>query len=168
MPKISAGILLFRRRNSAIEVLLVHPGGPFWAKKDAGVWSIPKGELDWPGAATPTEEQLLEVARRESAEELGPEIADLISGAPRFIPLGEIRQKSGKLVHAFAVEADCDPSKLRSNTFATEWPPRSGKQREFPEVDRAEFFSLEAARLKMNSAQTEFLDRLADALRSTK
>ena len=168
MPKISAGILLFRRTQKQIEVLLVHPGGPFWAKKDLGAWSIPKGEADEASAAKLDDADLLKVARREFAEELGPAIASQLSGvlsaAASLIPLGEVRQKSGKVVHAWAIEGDCDPSRLRSNTFSTEWPPRSGKQREFPEVDRAAFFSLDEARIKLNSAQAEFLDRLAKKL----
>ena len=168
VPKISAGILLFRRTQKQIEVLLVHPGGPFWAKKDSGAWSIPKGEADESDATKLDTAALLEVARREFAEELGPAIALQLSGAlsaaASLIPLGEIRQKSGKTVHAWAVEGDCELSQLRSNTFSIEWPPDSGKQREFPEVDRAAFFSLDEARIKLNSAQSEFLDRLAKKL----
>ena len=168
MPKISAGILLFRRRAARIEVLLVHPGGPFWAKKDSGAWSIPKGEVDEAFSSKLSDAALLEVARREFAEELGPEIASQLSSAisseTLLIFLGEIRQKSGKIVHAWAAEGDCDLSLLRSNTFTIEWPPRSGKQREFPEVDRAAFFSLDEARIKLNAAQAEFLERLAKKL----
>ena len=168
MPKISAGILLFRRTQKQIEVLLVHPGGPFWAKKDLGAWSIPKGEADESSAAKPDDAALLEVARREFAEELGPAIASQLSSVlsteASLIPLGEIRQKSGKTVHAWAVEGDCDLSLLESNTFTIEWPPHSDKQREFPEIDRAAFFSLDEARIKLNSAQAEFLDRLAKKL----
>ena len=168
MPKISAGILLFRRTQKQIEVLLVHPGGPFWAKKDVGAWSIPKGETDESDATTHDPAALLDVARREFAEELGNEIALQLSSAlsaqASLIPLGEIRQKSGKTVQAWAVEGDCDLSQLRSNTFTIEWPPRSGKHREFPEVDRAAFFSFDEARIKLNSAQAEFLDRLAKKL----
>jgi predicted NUDIX family NTP pyrophosphohydrolase len=168
MPKISAGILLFRRRAARIEVLLVHPGGPFWAKKDSGAWSIPKGEVDEAFSSKLSDAALLEVARREFAEELGPKIASQLSSAisseTLLIFLGEIRQKSGKIVHAWAAEGDCDLSLLRSNTFTIEWPPRSGKQREFPEVDRAAFFSLDEARIKLNAAQAEFLERLAKKL----
>ena len=163
MPKISAGILLFRHRNWAIEVLLVHPGGPFWMKKDAGAWSIPKGELDAPHPESAVESVLLELARREFAEELGPAAEGVFSDSTDFLYLGHVRQKSGKLVHAWAVEGDCDITRVQSNTFALEWPPRSGKERVFPEVDRAEFFPLKTARTKMNAAQTEFLDRLAKA-----
>lgn len=161
--------MLFRRRAARIEVLLVHPGGPFWAKKDAGAWSIPKGELDERNPhSAPTELTLLDLARREFAEELGPEIASQLSSAlsseELLIPLGEVRQKSGKLVRGWAVEGDCDLSEMRSNTFTIEWPPRSGKKREFPEIDRAAFFSFDEARIKLNSAQAEFLDRLAKKL----
>jgi predicted NUDIX family NTP pyrophosphohydrolase len=146
----SAGILLHRGVAEALEVLLVHPGGPFWTKKDEGAWSIPKGEVD-------EGEELPACALRELGEELGtpPPIT-----AEQLIELGTVRQKSGKLVHCWAVEADFDPAKLNSNTFTVEWPPRSGRQQEFPEVDRAEWFDLEAARGKINPAQVEFLDRL--------
>jgi predicted NUDIX family NTP pyrophosphohydrolase len=146
----SAGILLYRRAAKAIEVLLVHPGGPFWAKKDLGVWSIPKGEVD-------AGEEPRATALRELAEELGspPELA-----ADELIELGSVRQKSGKVVHCWAAEADFDPGTLRSNTFAMEWPPRSGRQQEFPEVDRAEWFEREQAIEKINPAQVELLDRL--------
>jgi predicted NUDIX family NTP pyrophosphohydrolase len=168
VPKTSAGILVFRRKAGKLEVLLVHPGGPFWVKKDAGAWSIPKGEVDESFSSKLEDAALLEVARREFAEELGPEIASQLSSAisdeAPLISLGEIRQKSGKIVHAWAVEADCDLSQTRSSTFTVEWPPRSGKQREFPEVDRAAFFSLDEARIKLNSAQAEFLDRLVKKL----
>jgi predicted NUDIX family NTP pyrophosphohydrolase len=168
VPKTSAGILVFRRKAGKLEVLLVHPGGPFWVKKDAGAWSIPKGEVDESFSSKLGDAALLEVARREFAEELGPEIASQLSSAisdeAPLISLGEIRQKSGKIVHAWAVEADCDLSQTRSSTFTVEWPPRSGKQREFPEVDRAAFFSLDEARIKLNSAQAEFLDRLVKKL----
>jgi predicted NUDIX family NTP pyrophosphohydrolase len=168
VPKTSAGILVFRRQGGKLEVLLVHPGGPFWAKKDSGAWSIPKGEADAAQSPSLNEAELLKVARREFAEELGPAIASQLSSTfsseDSLIPLGEIRQKSGKIVHAWAVEADCDLSQMRSNTFNIEWPPRSGKQREFPEVDRAAFFSLDEARIKLNSAQAEFLNRLAKKL----
>jgi predicted NUDIX family NTP pyrophosphohydrolase len=149
----SAGILLFRRAGDALEVLLVHPGGPFWAKKDEGAWSIPKGEYG-------DDEDPLACALRELEEELGasPEL-----DADELIDLGTVRQKSGKVVRGWAAEADFDPATLRSNTFAIEWPPRSGAQREFPEVDRAEWFDLGTARRKVNPAQAEFLDRLSDA-----
>jgi predicted NUDIX family NTP pyrophosphohydrolase len=152
----SAGILLFRRRAGTLEVLLVHPGGPFWAKKDLGAWSIPKGEVGG-------EEQLHVCALRELEEELG---SDLSITAEELIELGSVRQKSGKVVHCWAAEREFDPATLESNTFAMEWPPRSGKQREFPEVDRAEWFDPEEAARRLNPAQTAFLDRLGTAIYS--
>jgi predicted NUDIX family NTP pyrophosphohydrolase len=145
----SAGILLYRRGADGLEVLLVHPGGPFWAKKDLGAWSIPKGEHD-------EEEDAQACALREFAEETG--------GAPApgdLAPLGEVRQKAGKIVQAWALEGDLDPAAIRSNTFTMEWPPRSGRMRSFPEVDRAEWFSLADARERINPAQSAFLDRLS-------
>lgn len=150
MAKTSAGILLYRGEGDSLEVLLVHPGGPFWAKKDEGAWSIPKGELE------DGEESRL-CALRELEEEIG---SSLGLTAERLIELGEVRLKSGKRVHGWAAEGDFDPATLRSNTFEMEWPPRSGKEREFPEVDRAEWFSPERARLKINPAQAAFLERL--------
>jgi predicted NUDIX family NTP pyrophosphohydrolase len=143
---------MYRRGSGGgVEVLLVHPGGPFWANKDAGAWSIPKGEV------TP-DEDLLDAAKREFGEELGFEAVG------EFQSLGMIKQKAGKLVHGWAFEGDCDPSKCQSNTYNVEWPPKSGKWKAFPEVDRAEFFSLEAAREKINSGQVPFLERLSDLL----
>lgn len=154
MAKESAGILLFRNRADP-EVLLVHPGGPYWAKKDLGAWTIPKGE--------PEEgEDLRLCALRELAEELGP-AAPAFAGA-ELIELGSIRQKGGKLVHAWAAERDFDPASLDSNSFELEWPPRSGLRREFPEVDRAEWFDPAAARDKILAAQTPLLDRLFEHL----
>jgi len=153
--KESAGVLLFRNR-AAPEVLLVHPGSPFWARKDLGAWSIPKGELE--GG-----EDAQQCALRELAEELGPAAPPL--GRDDLIELGSIRQKGGKVVHAWGAEGEFDPAALSSNSFELEWPPRSGTRREFPEVDRAEWFALEAARAKINPAQAEFLDRLAALLR---
>jgi predicted NUDIX family NTP pyrophosphohydrolase len=153
MTASSAGILLFRRRERAIEILLVHPGGPFWAKKDEGAWSIPKGEYE-------EGEDQRACALRELKEELG---TDLGLDAQRLIELGSVRQKSGKVVECWAAEADFYPANLRSNTFSLEWPPRSGVQREFPEVDRAEWFTLEQAEEKINPAQAIFLERLAAA-----
>ena len=147
----SAGILLYRTTPNGVEVLLVHPGGPFYAGKDLGVWSIPKGEVE-PG------EELLSVAHRELAEETG------FSAEGPALELGQVRQRSGKLVHAWAVRGDADPAALRSNTFPLEWPPRSGTMREFPEVDRAAWLSLDEARRKINPAQALFLDRLAAKL----
>jgi predicted NUDIX family NTP pyrophosphohydrolase len=134
-----------------MEVLLVHPGGPFWARRDTGVWSIPKGEYS-------DDEDPLDAARREFAEELGSRAPD---GDPA--DLGEIRQKSGKVVHGWALAGDLDADAIQSNTFTLEWPPRSGRMREFPEVDRAEWFELDRAREKINPAQAAFLDRLAEA-----
>jgi predicted NUDIX family NTP pyrophosphohydrolase len=154
MPPSSAGILLYRIRDGAPEVLLVHPGGPFWSRRDAGAWSIPKGEYrdgEDPQAA----------ALRELAEELGAPVA-----LERLVDLGSVRQKGGKVVRAWAAEGDFDPTRLRSNTFLMEWPPRSGRQQEFPEVDRAEWFSPGAAREKILPAQAAFIDRLLELLDS--
>jgi predicted NUDIX family NTP pyrophosphohydrolase len=145
---LSAGILAYRKSAGGLEVLLVHPGGPFWRKKDNGAWSIPKGEMD---AADDPEQ----AARREFAEELGPGAS---IGSLRA--LGEVRQRGGKRVIAFTGEGDFDPAALASNTFDIEWPPRSGRRQNFPEVDRAEWFDIESARPKMLSAQVELLDRL--------
>lgn len=150
MAATSAGILLFRHPGEALEVLLVHPGGPYWAKKDLGAWSIPKGLVE-------ADEEPLKCALRELEEELGSPFA---FAAEALIELGSVRQKAGKLVHCWAAEADFDPATLRSNTFSVEWPPRSGNEREFPEVDRAEWFGLEEARAKIIPAQADFLDRL--------
>lgn len=147
----SAGILLFRGGGEEMEVLLVHPGGPFWAKKDEGAWSIPKGEVG-------DGEEPLACALRELEEELGTHF----SLAPGDLAeLGSVRQKGGKIVHCWATRGEFDPAVLRGNTFTMEWPPRSGVEREFPEVDRAEWFGLEQAREKINPAQAELLDRLA-------
>lgn len=151
MPRLSAGILLYRHARTATEVLLVHPGGPFWQKKDLGAWSIPKGEVE-PG------DDLLDRAKREFAEETGFPIA----GA--FVPLKPQRQAGGKLVYAWAVQGDLDTGAIVSNRFAMEWPPHSGRQQEFPEVDRAEWFDLGAARRKILSGQIGFLDELEAVL----
>jgi len=145
--KRSAAILMHRRRNGRIEVLLGHPGGPYWKRKDDGAWSIPKGEYG-------EEEEPLEAARREFEEETGIRL----EGELR--PLGEVKQAGGKTVRAWTLEADCDASMLRSITFSLEWPPGSGKIQEFPEIDRFEWFSVEEARIKLVKAQAEFLDRL--------
>jgi predicted NUDIX family NTP pyrophosphohydrolase len=150
----SAGILLHRQGESGIEVLLVHPGGPFWARKDLGAWSIPKGELDG-------DEDPRECALREFAEETGTRLPDTA-----LDDLGSIRQKSGKVVFAFAVAGELDPATLVSNTFELEWPPRSGRMQAFPEIDRAEWFGLDAAREKLNPAQAAFVDRLEELLAS--
>jgi predicted NUDIX family NTP pyrophosphohydrolase len=144
VPKKSAGLLLFRRRER-LEVLLVHPGGPLWARKDEGAWSIPKGELD-------ADEDPLAAARREFKEELGS------SATGDFVTLAPIRQASGKLVYAWAVEADFDTATFTSGTFSMEWPPRSGRQQEFPEVDRAEWFTIDEAKRKINKGQVPLLD----------
>jgi predicted NUDIX family NTP pyrophosphohydrolase len=150
MPrKVSAGILLYRRRGTTLEVFLVHPGGPFWAKKDRGAWSIPKGELA-------EGEDPLEAAKRELAEETG-----LPVGGP-FRPLQPVRQAGGKTVLAWAVEGDCDAGTVRSNVFELEWPPRSGKRRTFPEVDRAAWFALAEARERIVAGQAPLLDELAE------
>ncbi len=150
MAKTSAGILLYRGEGESLELLLVHPGGPFWAKKDEGAWSIPKGEVE-AGEESPA------CALRELEEELGSSLGlttEHLSG------LGEVRLKSGKVVRGWAAEGEFDPATLSSNTFAMEWPPRSGSEREFPEVDRAEWFAPEQARRKINPAQAAFIDRL--------
>jgi predicted NUDIX family NTP pyrophosphohydrolase len=145
-------MLLYRLRGGAVEFLLVHPGGPYWAKKDIGAWTIPKGEID-------EGEDAQAAARRELAEETGLAIeGDLTALTP-------IKQKGGKTVHAWAAEMDCDPAALRSNTFSMEWPPRSGRQQEFPEVDRAEWFSLDQARVKILPAQAPLLDELIHNLK---
>jgi predicted NUDIX family NTP pyrophosphohydrolase len=153
MPKISAGLLLYRVRQGAPEVFLVHPGGPFWAKKDAGAWSIPKGEAS-PG------EDLLAAAQREFREETGLDIGG------HFRALVPIRQSSGKLVHAWAVEGDCDADAIRSKTFEMEWPPRSGQRQEVPEVDRAAWLDLPTARVKILKGQLGLLDQLERLLES--
>jgi len=139
-----------------MEVLLVHPGGPFFARKDSGSWTVPKGLAS-------EHESDLEAARREFGEETSLDVA-----AGRFIPLGEIRQKGGKVVAAFAFEGDCDPASLCSNSFELEWPPRSGEMRLFPEIDRAEWFPIDSARLKIIAAQRPFLDRMLQALEGTR
>ena len=149
MPKkkTSAGILLYRRRGGELEVFLVHPGGPFWAKKDLGAWSLPKGEVD-------EGEDPLAAAIREFTEETGFPVAG------DFRPLRPQRQPSGKTILAWAVEGDCDPAQLRSGMFSMEWPPRSGKQQEFPEVDRGEWFTVEEARKRIVGGQVPFLEEL--------
>jgi predicted NUDIX family NTP pyrophosphohydrolase len=148
----SAGLLLYRVRDGEAEVLLGHMGGPFWARKDERAWSIPKGEYD-------DDEDPLAAARREFAEETG-------SAPPEAeaLPLGEVRQSAGKRVVAWALHGDLDPATVRSNTFAIEWPPRSGRQQEFPEIDRAEWFGLAAARRKVVKGQVPLLDALEQKL----
>lgn len=151
MPKkVSAGILLYRRRDD-MEVFLVHPGGPLWAKKDHGAWSLPKGELA-------EGEDPLGAAVREFTEETGFPLAG------DFRALQPLRQPSGKTIVAWAVEGDCDPAGLRSNLFSMEWPPKSGKQQEFPEVDRAAWFSIDEARKRILAGQAPFLDQLLEGL----
>jgi predicted NUDIX family NTP pyrophosphohydrolase len=152
----SAGVLLWRRGASGLEVLLGHPGGPLWAKKDAGHWTVVKGEID-PGEAPE------DVARREFKEETGDDLPD----GP-MVELGEIRQKSGKVVLAWAVEGDLDPATAVSNTFTMEWPPHSGRRAEFPEIDRVEWFDLDEARRRIKDAQATFIDRLVAADQSTR
>jgi predicted NUDIX family NTP pyrophosphohydrolase len=143
---------MYRRRNFELEVFLVHPGGPFWAKKDFGAWSIPKGEyLD--------KEEPLEVAQREFEQETG------FAPKGNFIELGDLKQPGGKIVTGWAFEGDCDPQKLRSNTFLMEWPPRSGRQMEVPEVDRGCWYSVEDARSRLLAGQRAFLDRLLEKVR---
>ena len=150
MPKKSAGLLLFRRNShgSPLEVLLVHPGGPFWRKKDEGFWTIPKGEFT-------DDEDALFAARREFQEETGgePPTGD-------YVPLKPVRQASGKIVYAWAIEGDFDPAGLQSNTFPAEWPPRSGRMQEFPEVDRAAWFTPDAARRMILAGQAPLIDQL--------
>ena len=158
MAKLSAGILLYRRREAGPEVLLVHPGGPFWAKKDAGAWSIPKGEY----AAG---DDALSAAKREFEEETGASLSAVSHGD--FLALIPIKQAGGKIVSAWSVEGDFDPTLLRSNVFEMEWPPKSGKKKEFPEVDRAAWFSPEDAHRKLLASQApllnEFLARVTSA-----
>ena len=151
MAKQSAGLLVYRRRNSGVEVLLVHPGGPFWQNTDRGAWSIPKGEF------FPHEEPL-DVARREFQEETG------FTADGKFVAIQPLKQSSGKTVHAWLVEGDFDPAQVRSNTFSIEWPRGSGQVREFPEVDRAGWFTIVEAREKILPGQRAFLDALEAAL----
>jgi predicted NUDIX family NTP pyrophosphohydrolase len=146
MSKLSAGILMFRKHPS-VQVFLVHPGGPFWRNKDAGAWSIPKGEYA-------PDQDPLQAAKREFAEETGL----AVDGA--FLPLGQVKQAGGKTITAWAVEGDCSPADIRSNAFSIEWPPKSGRQQEFPEVDRAGWFSLDEARTRILKGQMPFLDKL--------
>ncbi|WBY01719.1 NUDIX domain-containing protein [Ramlibacter tataouinensis] len=144
----SAGLLMFRRTGDGLQVLLAHPGGPFWARKDDGAWTLPKGEVD-------DGEDAFATALREFEEETG------CAPAGPFVDLGEVRQKSGKRVQAWAFEGDFDPATLRCNLFELEWPPRSGRRQQFPEVDRAGWFAMPDARRKLLPAQHPFLDRLA-------
>jgi predicted NUDIX family NTP pyrophosphohydrolase len=148
---VSAGLLLYRVRDGALEVLLVHPGGPFWARKDRGAWSLPKGELA-PGEAPE------DAARREFTEETG------FPATGPLIPLGSARQRGGKVVRAWGLAGDCDPAHLRSNSFELEWPPHSGTMRRFPEVDQAAWFAIPEARKRILERQAAFLDRLERAV----
>lgn len=152
MPKLSAGLLPYRLIDDESQVLLVHPGGPFWRGKDEGAWSIPKGEYE-------AGEDPLAAAKREFEEETGTAIA---ASPEAFLPLTSLKQPSGKIISAWAIEADFDPSTLRSNTFQMEWPPHSGKLHDFPEVDRAGWFTIPEATMKLNKAQLPFLHELAD------
>jgi predicted NUDIX family NTP pyrophosphohydrolase len=149
--KRSAGVLVYRRRADGLWVLLAHPGGPIFRRRDAGAWTIPKGEIE-------PDEEPLAAARRELTEETG------FSADGPFIDLGTVKQKNGKIVHGFATEGDFDTKALTSTPFRMEWPPKTGRVAEFPEVDRAEYFPIDVARVKMNLAQSEFLDRLLVAL----
>jgi predicted NUDIX family NTP pyrophosphohydrolase len=153
MPASSAGILLYRQKGRMLEVLLVHPGGPFWRNKDEGAWSIPKGEIE-------RGEHPANVALREFREELGTAVEKPLSH------LGEVRQRGGKRVIGFAVEGDLDCDAICSNTFEMEWPPKSGRRQNFPEVDRARWFDIELAREKILASQTPFLDRLIELTRT--
>ena len=153
MSERSAGLVMYRVRDGQIQVLLVHLGGPFWVKKDRGAWSIPKGEMD-------PNEDAQSAAKREFEEETG------IRPEGEMSPLGTVRQKSGKTVSAWGFAGDCDPTRIKSNLFSMEWPPRSGKQQQFPEIDRAEFFTVAAAKEKIIAGEFELLQRLADMLTS--
>jgi len=156
MPKsrVSAGLLMYRMRNGHLQVLLAHPGGPFFAHKDLGSWSIPKGEIE-------PDEDPLDAARREFQEEIG------LSPQGPFIPLSPVQQKGGKIVHAWAFEGDFDSRTLLSNTFLLEWPPGSGQQQAFPEVDRAEFFDVAVAKQKIKASQAAMIEELVMLLKPT-
>ena len=147
----SAGLLLFRQRDKKVQVLLAHPGGPFWSRKDQGVWTIPKGLIG-------PSESLLSAAQREFAEETG------YRPGGEAIPLGSAKQPGGKVVHVWAIEGDWDPVDLQSNTFEMEWPPRSGRRQSFPEIDRASWFGIVEARLEILKGQAAFLDHLLETL----
>ncbi len=153
MPRNSAGLLMYRIKDGVIQVLLAHPGGPLFRKQDDGAWTIPKGEPN-PG------EDLFLAASREFEEETG------LKPRPPFIALKPIQQKGGKIVHAWAFEGDCDPTTIKSNSFTMEWPPKSGKQAQFPEIDRAEFFDLDVARIKIKARQDALVDELEAILKS--
>ena len=154
MSKKSAGLLLYRKKRGAVEVFLVHPGGPFWANKEDGAWSIPKGEFD-------AREQPLEAAKREFLEETG------LVAFGDFRPLTPIRQTGGKIVYAWAVNCDIDAASVKSNSFSMEWPPKSGNLRKFPEIDRAEWFKVELAKQKILKSQLKLLEELEEGEAST-
>lgn len=154
MEKKSAGVLLHRLKNNIFEVFLVHPGGPFWTKKDLGAWSIPKGEFT-------KDENPLDAAKREFQEEIG------IDCAGEFIPLTPIKQRGGKIVYAWALEGDIDLNQIKSNTFEMEWPPKSGKKQEFPEIDKGEWFNVSEAKQKINIGQSVLIDELISKLNLT-
>ncbi|MCK5511202.1 MAG: NUDIX domain-containing protein [Thermodesulfovibrionia bacterium] len=154
MPKISAGLLVYRLKQNILQVFLAHPGGPFWTKKDLGAWSIPKGLLN-------QNENPLEAAQREFEEETGFRVSG------QFMPLEPVKQKSGKVIQAWAVEGDCDPSAIRSNTFSIEWPPRSGREQEFPEIDRASWFDIEEAKKRINQGQVDLLIELQNVIQKS-
>lgn len=156
MPNRSAGILLYRLRNKIPEVLLVHPGGPFWAKKDEGVWSIPKGEIE-------ENENPFAAAIRETAEETGLDLRTINTSS--FIELSPVKIKSGKLIFIWGIEADFDTDEIKSNSFEMEWPPKSGQRKQFPEVDKAEWFPIEKAKVKVNKGQIAVLEELADKIK---
>lgn len=151
MAKTSAGLILYRMQSGQLEVLLVHPGGPFWGKKDEGAWFVPKGELN-------VGEEPLAGAKREFEEETG------LKPEGEFLALGSVKQKSGKTIVAWAFEGDCDPSSIKSNTFSIEWPPKSGRQQEFPEIDRAGFFTVPQAKAKMHPVEYPLVLRLHELL----
>ena len=152
MPKISAGILLYRYSKNGLEVLLVHLGGPFWVNKDLGSWTIPTGLNE-------SEEELLQTAQREFEEETGFNVGG------EFISLGKLKQPSGKIIHAWALEGNIDAENIKSNTFSLEWPKHSGQIKEFPEVDRGSWFDLDTAHRKITKGQQDFLDRLAEKVK---
>ena len=151
MAKTSAGLILYRMQSGKLEVLLVHPGGPFWSKKDEGAWFVPKGELN-------VGEEPLAGAKREFEEETG------LKPEGEFLALGSVKQKSGKTIVAWAFEGDCDPSSIKSNTFTIEWPPKSGRRQEFPEIDRAGFFTVTQAKAKMHPVEYPLVLRLHELL----
>jgi predicted NUDIX family NTP pyrophosphohydrolase len=152
MAKLSAGILLYKHEDDKVKVMLVHPGGPFWAKKDDGAWSIPKGEID-------ADEDMLDAARREFAEEIGSEVPK-----GELVELGEVKTASGKVIHVWAMEHDFDVTTLKSNSFEMAWPPKSGQKQTFPEVDKAAWFGIAEAPVKMHTGQAVFIERLAEKL----